>query len=415
MDDQEYYNNIIALAKKNTSRRHTLFTDGDNGEVNVMNIKKGDNEGMRSVQCAQYIFGVSGLGLVDVGSVTYPIKEGMMVIVPKSTQYRIVNITDEPLKLYSVCSQSSGNSLPSGRQIQYPGGEELITDMQNAITLQGKSVKEHIRMCMTSKEHMKKCMSAGYWKSVMATIPFEEAILILVFAKNYIKERPDLFADVLSFLFKHYEKEVDLLRTRKYGNDKVYNNLSNIIYEMSGNIEPLFRSVKYKSFKYSFYNINPNEVTKEHPNYKMFIDTYYTLLMLVEDFKDGSQRGQWVDFIKIIMSMIAKDAYEEYYTNVGHNTVIRLIGITPPRSLSPKSKGSAKKENTYDLFINLYIYGYLSGIFKKDPNATKIGRLYAGDHNYIGDDYIGDYIKLISEDKKERFFEVFDEFAYEYL
>ena len=99
---------INRLTELNSYYRLSLWT-GEHLQITLMNIKPNDDVGLeKHEETDQLLFIVSGSGEVYSGNTREDLKfkckvdGGDLITVPAGTWHNLVNITNRPLKLYSV-------------------------------------------------------------------------------------------------------------------------------------------------------------------------------------------------------------------------------------------------------------------------------------------------------------------------
>lgn len=94
--------NIKKLAKQNTDFRRELLTN-DHCQVVLMSIAVGDDIGEEvHPKEDQLLVFVDGEAEVVLNGERQKVDEGAMVSVPAGTRHNVINVDDEPLKLYTI-------------------------------------------------------------------------------------------------------------------------------------------------------------------------------------------------------------------------------------------------------------------------------------------------------------------------
>lgn len=105
--------NIEKRTEENSNYKKALWT-GNNIQLILMSIPIGENTGIEtSPNTEQFIKIEEGRALVELGpdinnlSVQKEINSDYALIIPAGTYYKITNINNEPLKLYSIYSPTN--------------------------------------------------------------------------------------------------------------------------------------------------------------------------------------------------------------------------------------------------------------------------------------------------------------------
>lgn len=94
--------NIRKLAKENTDFRREFLTN-DHCQVVLMSIAVGEEIGEEiHAKEDQLLFFVDGDAEVVLEGKRERVEEGAMVSVPAGMKHNIINVDDEPLKLYTI-------------------------------------------------------------------------------------------------------------------------------------------------------------------------------------------------------------------------------------------------------------------------------------------------------------------------
>jgi len=102
MNKKGYVGNIETLSKENTDFRHVLYT-AQNVQLVLMSLKPGEDIGEEMHELDQFLRIESGVGEALVGDTTYPVEDGVSVLVPAGTNHNIINTsTTDDLKLYTL-------------------------------------------------------------------------------------------------------------------------------------------------------------------------------------------------------------------------------------------------------------------------------------------------------------------------
>lgn len=99
--DKGFHVNIEKETTSNTDYRRVLFTAGKSQLV-VMSIEPGDEIGTETHKGDQFIRVDAGSGEVVLGEKTYQFNDGDAVIIPAGVEHNVINIGNEPLKIYAV-------------------------------------------------------------------------------------------------------------------------------------------------------------------------------------------------------------------------------------------------------------------------------------------------------------------------
>lgn len=99
-----FFTNIEKSTEENDMYRNVLFT-GDNLQLVVMSIPVGEEIGMEVHESGdQFIRVESGTAEFFVDSQTQIGKDGDSIVVPAGLEHNVVNVGDEPLKIYAIYS-----------------------------------------------------------------------------------------------------------------------------------------------------------------------------------------------------------------------------------------------------------------------------------------------------------------------
>lgn len=99
-----FFTNIEKSTEENDMYRNVLFT-GDNLQLVVMSIPVGEEIGMEVHESGdQFIRVESGTAEFFVDGQTQIGNDGDSIVVPAGLEHNVVNVGDEPLKIYAIYS-----------------------------------------------------------------------------------------------------------------------------------------------------------------------------------------------------------------------------------------------------------------------------------------------------------------------
>lgn len=97
-----YVGNIEDQTLENDYFRKVIYT-GRYGQLVVMCLKPGEEIGMEIHKSTDQFFRIdSGEGKVYIDGDEYRVSDGYAVIVPAGAEHNVVNISNRPLKLYTL-------------------------------------------------------------------------------------------------------------------------------------------------------------------------------------------------------------------------------------------------------------------------------------------------------------------------
>ncbi len=100
--DDIYYGNINKITENNQYFRRVLSTT-PNMQLVVMSLKPKQEIGMEiHPYTTQFIRIEKGNGIALIDNVKYELYDGIAIIVPLNTKHNIINISNKPLKLYTI-------------------------------------------------------------------------------------------------------------------------------------------------------------------------------------------------------------------------------------------------------------------------------------------------------------------------
>lgn len=100
---QGYITNIEKETLENNNFRKVLYT-AKNSQLVVMSINPDDDIGEEVHKLDQFIRIEKGNAKVVLNGVESPLPADNAVVIPAGTRHNVINIGDEPLKLYSLYS-----------------------------------------------------------------------------------------------------------------------------------------------------------------------------------------------------------------------------------------------------------------------------------------------------------------------
>ena len=99
-----YLTNIEKASIKNKAFRRVLFTSGHQQLV-LMSLLPGEEIGEEiHDNVDQFIRVEKGIGIAVIWDVPYLLKDGSAIVIPAGTKHNVINIDDEPMKLYTIYS-----------------------------------------------------------------------------------------------------------------------------------------------------------------------------------------------------------------------------------------------------------------------------------------------------------------------
>ncbi len=98
-----YIANIEDLTLKNEDFRRVLYT-GKNSQLVLMSIALGEDIGEETHHLDQFLRFEKGQGKVILDGVESAVEDGSAVVIPAGTKHNVINVGEEPLKLYSIYS-----------------------------------------------------------------------------------------------------------------------------------------------------------------------------------------------------------------------------------------------------------------------------------------------------------------------
>ena len=98
-----YIANIEDLTLKNEDFRRVLYT-GKNSQLVLMSIAVGEDIGEETHHLDQFLRFEKGQGKVVLDGVESAVEDGSAVVIPAGTKHNVINVGEEPLKLYSIYS-----------------------------------------------------------------------------------------------------------------------------------------------------------------------------------------------------------------------------------------------------------------------------------------------------------------------
>lgn len=98
-----YITNIEKETLENENYRKVLYT-GKNSQLVLMTIQPGDEIGEEVHTLDQFIRIEAGKAQAILDDVEHTLAEDWAVVIPAGTKHNIINIGDEPLRLYSIYS-----------------------------------------------------------------------------------------------------------------------------------------------------------------------------------------------------------------------------------------------------------------------------------------------------------------------
>jgi mannose-6-phosphate isomerase-like protein (cupin superfamily) len=97
-----YKENIETETLENDNFRKVLYT-GKYLQLVLMSLKAGEEIGEEIHQNNDQFFRFeSGMGKCTIDENNYHVKEGDVIVVPAGAKHNVINITEEPLKMYTI-------------------------------------------------------------------------------------------------------------------------------------------------------------------------------------------------------------------------------------------------------------------------------------------------------------------------
>jgi mannose-6-phosphate isomerase-like protein (cupin superfamily) len=98
-----YVTNIEKATLENENYRKVLYT-AKNSQLVLMTIQPGDEIGEEIHGLDQFIRLEAGKARVTLDGVEHSLEDDWAVVIPAGTKHNVVNVGDEPVRLYSVYS-----------------------------------------------------------------------------------------------------------------------------------------------------------------------------------------------------------------------------------------------------------------------------------------------------------------------
>ena len=98
-----YVTNIEKETLENENYRKVLYT-AKNSQLVLMTIQPGDEIGLETHDLDQFIRIEAGKATVSLDGVEHSLEDDWAVVIPAGTAHNVVNVGDEPLRLYSIYS-----------------------------------------------------------------------------------------------------------------------------------------------------------------------------------------------------------------------------------------------------------------------------------------------------------------------
>jgi len=98
-----YVTNIEKATLENENYRKVLYT-AKNSQLVLMTIQPGDEIGEEIHELDQFIRIEAGKALVTLDGVEHSLEDDWAVVIPAGTKHNVVNVGDEPVRLYSIYS-----------------------------------------------------------------------------------------------------------------------------------------------------------------------------------------------------------------------------------------------------------------------------------------------------------------------
>ena len=98
-----YVTNIEKATLENENYRKVLYT-AKNSQLVLMTIQPGDEIGEEIHELDQFIRLEAGKARVTLDGVEHSLEDDWAVVIPAGIKHNVVNVGDEPVRLYSVYS-----------------------------------------------------------------------------------------------------------------------------------------------------------------------------------------------------------------------------------------------------------------------------------------------------------------------
>ena len=98
-----YVTNIEEATLENENYRKVLYTT-KNSQLVLMTIQPGDEIGEEIHELDQFIRLEAGKARVTLDGIEHSLEDDWAVVIPAGTKHNVVNVGDEPVRLYSVYS-----------------------------------------------------------------------------------------------------------------------------------------------------------------------------------------------------------------------------------------------------------------------------------------------------------------------
>lgn len=98
-----FVTNIEKATLENENYRKVLYT-AKNSQLVLMTIQPGDEIGEEIHELDQFIRLEAGKARVTLDGVEHSLEDDWAVVIPAGTKHNVVNVGDEPVRLYSVYS-----------------------------------------------------------------------------------------------------------------------------------------------------------------------------------------------------------------------------------------------------------------------------------------------------------------------
>ena len=98
-----YVTNIEKETLENENYRKVLYT-AKNSQLVLMTIQPGDEIGLETHDLDQFIRIEAGKATVSLDGVEHSVEDDWAIVIPAGTAHNVVNVGDEPLRLYSIYS-----------------------------------------------------------------------------------------------------------------------------------------------------------------------------------------------------------------------------------------------------------------------------------------------------------------------
>lgn len=97
-----FHINLEKATLENENFRKVLFT-GKHSQLVLMTLQPGEEIGLETHHTHdQFIRVEAGEGSAVIGESTYPLSDGVAIVIPSGTQHNVVNVGEMPLKLYTL-------------------------------------------------------------------------------------------------------------------------------------------------------------------------------------------------------------------------------------------------------------------------------------------------------------------------